>query len=235
MYRHIRAAAESGWDFSSRWFGDESDFATIHTTDIIPIDLNCLMYHLEQTLAEAYLLKENEVCANLYNDKAKSRSDAIQTYFWDESKNYYMDYDFKKREFTKAITLAGAFPLFFKLAPKPHSHYVRGYLRLNFLRSGGLLTTNIRTGQQWDAPNGWAPLQWIAYKGLRNYNFHRTANELCAEWLGLVEKEFKHSGKMLEKYNVSDTNLIAGGGEYEIQEGFGWTNGVYLRMKNKKR
>jgi alpha,alpha-trehalase len=235
MYRHIRAAAESGWDFSSRWFGDESDFATIHTTDIIPIDLNCLMYHLEQTLAEAYLLKENEVCANLYNDKAKSRSDAIQTYFWDESKNYYMDYDFKKREFTKSVTLAGAFPLFFKLAPKPHSHYVRGYLRLNFLRSGGLLTTNIRTGQQWDAPNGWAPLQWIAYKGLRNYNFHRTANELCAEWLGLVEKEFKHSGKMLEKYNVSDTNLIAGGGEYEIQEGFGWTNGVYLRMKNKKR
>lgn len=235
LFRHIRAAAESGWDFSSRWFTDETDFASIHTTDILPIDLNCLLYHLEKTIAEAYLLSDNRRMHLLYEEKARQRNIAIQTYFWDESRNYYMDYDFRKRDFTKAITIAGAFPLFFKLAPKPHSHYVRAYIRLNFLKSGGLLTTMIRTSQQWDAPNGWAPLQWIVYKGLRNYNFHRTANELSEEWLGLIEKEFRHSGKMLEKYNVSDTNLIAGGGEYEIQEGFGWTNGVYLRMKNRKR
>lgn len=235
LYRHIRAAAESGWDFSSRWFGEETDFASIHTTDILPIDLNCLMHHLEKTLAEAYLLCDNRRMHLLYEEKARQRNRAIQTYFWDESKHYYMDYDFRKQDFTKAVTIAGAFPLFFKLAPKPHSHYVRAYIRLNFLKSGGLLTTMVRTGQQWDAPNGWAPLQWIVYKGLRNYNFHRTANELSDEWLGLIEKEYRHSGKMLEKYNVSDTNLIAGGGEYEIQEGFGWTNGVYLRMKNRKR
>ncbi|MCE6989253.1 alpha,alpha-trehalase TreA [Dyadobacter sp. CY323] len=235
VFRHIRAAAESGWDFSSRWFAEEGDFTSIHTTDIIPIDLNCLMYHLEQTLSEAYLLSNAPEMQLKYQEKANSRASAIQTYFWDESKHYYMDFDFKKQTFTKAVTLAGTFPLFFKLAPKPHSHYVRAYIRLNFLKSGGLLTTTVRTGQQWDAPNGWAPLQWITYKGLRNYNFHRTANELSAEWLGLIEKEFRHSGKMLEKYNVSDTNLLAGGGEYEIQEGFGWTNGVYLRMKNRKR
>jgi alpha,alpha-trehalase len=235
LFRHIRAAAESGWDFSSRWFADETDFTSIHTTDILPIDLNCLLYHLEKAIAEAYLLSDNRRLHLLYEEKARQRNIAIQTYFWDESKHYYMDFDFRKRDFTKAITIAGAFPLFFRLAPKPHSHYMRAYIRLNFLKSGGLLTTMMRTGQQWDAPNGWAPLQWIVYKGLRNYNFHRTANELSDEWLGLIEKEFRHSGKMLEKYNVSDTNLIAGGGEYEIQEGFGWTNGVYLRMKNRKR
>ncbi|MCF0065046.1 alpha,alpha-trehalase TreA [Dyadobacter chenwenxiniae] len=234
VFRHIRAAAESGWDFSSRWFADENDFASIHTTDILPVDLNCLMHHLEKTLAEAYLLNDNSGMHLIYEEKARLRSAAIQTYFWDESRNYFMDYDFKKQTFTKALTLAGTFPLYFKLATKSQSHYLRGYIRLNFMRSGGLLTTTVKTGQQWDAPNGWAPLQWITYKGLRNYNFHRTANELCAEWITLVDKEFKHSGKMLEKYNVSDTNLIAGGGEYEIQEGFGWTNGVYLRMKNKR-
>lgn len=235
LFRHIRAAAESGWDFSSRWFADETDFKSIHTTDILPIDLNCLLYHLEKAIAEAYLLCDNRRLHLLYEEKARQRNIAIQTYFWDESKHYYMDYDFRKKDFTKAVTIAGAFPLFFRLAPKRHSHYMRAYIRLNFLKSGGLLTTMVRTGQQWDAPNGWAPLQWIVYKGLRNYNFHRTANELSDEWLGLIEKEFRHSGKMLEKYNVSDTNLIAGGGEYEIQEGFGWTNGVYLRMKNRKR
>ncbi|SKB93997.1 alpha,alpha-trehalase TreA [Dyadobacter psychrophilus] len=234
VFRHIRAAAESGWDFSSRWFADENDFASIHTTDIVPVDLNCLMHHLEKALAEAYLLNDNTKMHLYFEEKARVRAAAIQTYFWDETRNYFMDYDFKKQTFTKAVTLAGTYPLFFKLATKSQSHYMRAYIRLNFMRSGGLLTTTIKTGQQWDAPNGWAPLQWITYKGLRNYNFHRTANELCAEWIALVDKEFKHSGKMLEKYNVSDTNLIAGGGEYEIQEGFGWTNGVYLRMKNKR-
>ena len=235
VYRHLRAAAESGWDFSSRWFRDENDFASIHTTDILPVDLNCLMYNLEKTLAEAYLLNDQYDLHHEFVDKAQLRAEAIQEYFWDDLRNYYMDYDFKKQRNTNAITLAGTFPLYFKLATKQQSHYIRGYIRLNFLRSGGLLTTLVRSGQQWDAPNGWAPLQWITYKGLRNYNFHRTANELSDEWLTLIEKEFKHSGKMLEKYNVSDTNLIAGGGEYEIQEGFGWTNGVYLRMKNRKR
>lgn len=234
-YRHIRAAAESGWDFSSRWFSDENDFATVHTTDILPVDLNCLMYFLEKKLSEAYLLSGDIESCRVYEEKAGNRAKAIQLYFWDEKKKYYMDYDFKKETFTKAVTLAGTFPLFFNLVSKQQSHCMKTYIRLNFLKSGGLRTTNINSGQQWDAPNGWAPLQWIAYKGLRNYNFDQTADDLSAEWLGMIEKEFKYSGRMLEKYNVSDTNLTAGGGEYANQEGFGWTNAVYLRMKNRKR
>ena len=38
---------------------------------------------------------------------------------------------------------------------------------------------------------------------------------------------------MMEKYNVVNSNLDAGGGEYKSQDGFGWTNGVYLAMKAK--
>ncbi|HEV7381146.1 MAG TPA: alpha,alpha-trehalase TreA [Dyadobacter sp.] len=234
IYRHIRAAAESGWDFSSRWFSDKNDFSTVHTTDILPVDLNCLMYFLEKTLAEAYLHGGHKQRHLVYEQKAAERALAIETYFWDERRHFYMDYDFKKRDFTSHVTLAGAFPLFFKLASNHQAKYVKGYMRLNFMKSGGLLTTKVKSGQQWDSPNGWAPLQWIAYKGLRNYNFHQAADQISEEWLGQIDKEFKHSGKMLEKYNVSDTNLIAGGGEYEVQEGFGWTNGVYLRMKNKR-
>lgn len=235
IFRHLRAAAESGWDFSSRWFDNEADFATIQTTDIIPIDLNCLMFHLEKTLSQAYLLSGQPDLSRLYEHKADTRSDAIETYFWDRSRNYYMDYNFVRKESSKVVTLAGAYPLFFKLASKQQSHYLRAYIRLNFMKSGGLLTTQYISGQQWDAPNGWAPLQWITYKGLRNYNFHKTASELRDEWISLNDKEFKRTGTMLEKYNVSDTNLEAGGGEYDNQEGFGWTNGVYLGMKNGKK
>ena len=234
-YRNIRAAAESGWDFSSRWFRNGTDFASIHTIEILPVDLNCLMYHLEITLSEAYLYHEDYIQHQEFKAKAEQRCRAIQTYFWDEANQFYVDYDFVQHEQKKSLTLAGTYPLFFKLATKQQARCVRNSLRINFLRSGGLVTTLIKSGQQWDAPNGWAPLQWIAYKGLRNYNFHRTANELSSEWLTLNEKEFKHIGKMMEKYNVLDTYLEAGGGEYEVQEGFGWTNGVYLRMRNKKR
>jgi alpha,alpha-trehalase len=35
---------------------------------------------------------------------------------------------------------------------------------------------------------------------------------------------------MMEKYNVVATDIKAGGGEYPAQDGFGWTNGVYLAL-----
>jgi alpha,alpha-trehalase len=145
-----------------------------------------------------------------------------------------MDYNFDQRKLTKSFTLAGTFPLFFNLADHKQARFINAYVRLNFMSSGGVLTTLSETGQQWDIPNGWAPLQWIVYKGLLNYNFTQSAERLRSNWLHLVEKQYYATGKLLEKYNVANTNLVAGGGEYEIQEGFGWTNGVYLKMKKQK-
>jgi alpha,alpha-trehalase len=100
-----------------------------------------------------------------------------------------------------------------------------------FLKTGGLTTTLHETGQQWDAPNGWAPLQWVAYKGLCNYGLFDEANKIKSNWLSTNERIYKQTGKMMEKYNVADQNLEAGGGEYPLQDGFGWSNGVFLSMK----
>ncbi len=103
----------------------------------------------------------------------------------------------------------------------------------DFLRDGGLVTSLNNTGQQWDAPNGWAPLQWIAIVGLENYGFKSLADSIAHRWMALNEKVYHNTGKMMEKYNVSDTTLEAGGGEYPGQDGFGWTNGVYLGLYRK--
>ena len=103
-------------------------------------------------------------------------------------------------------------------------------LKRDFLKAGGLLTTLNHTGQQWDAPNGWAPLQWISIQGLRNYGYQELANECKQRWVGLNVKVYRNTGKMVEKYNVEDMALLAGGGEYPVQDGFGWTNGVLLRL-----
>ena len=96
-----------------------------------------------------------------------------------------------------------------------------------------MVTTLRNTGQQWDSPNGWAPLQWVAVKGLENYGLKKEAKDIAGRWVALNEKVYANTGKMMEKYNVVNAAMGAGGGEYKSQDGFGWTNGVYLAMKAK--
>ena len=94
-----------------------------------------------------------------------------------------------------------------------------------------MVTTLETTGQQWDAPNGWAPLQWMAITGLANYGQTDLAKTIAKRWIQLNGDVFKRTGKLMEKYNVVDTQLEAGGGEYAGQDGFGWTNGVLIALK----
>ena len=234
VYRDIKAGAESGWDFSSRWFADGKTLSTIHTTEIIPVDLNCLLYHLEKTLEKSYnYIGEYEKAKN-YEQKAKLRADAIQMYCWKEEKGFYFDYDFVKKEHTKIYSLAGIAPLFFKISTPKIAKAVAEKIESDFLQAGGLTTTLSDTNEQWDAPNGWAPLQWMAIKGLRNYQQNQLANKIKKRWVTLNTKVYKNTGKMVEKYNVYDLSLKAGGGEYPVQDGFGWTNGVLSKLLSEK-
>ena len=230
-HRHLRAAAESGWDFSSRWFKNEKDFSTIHTTDIIPVDLNCLLFNIEQTISKAYKIKGDTKRSDIYVMLCDKRKDSIQKYCWNETQDYYFDYDYITASQKASLTLAAAFPLYFSLANEKQANAVASMLSKKFLFAGGLITTTTTTTQQWDAPNGWAPLQWIAIKGLLNYKHDTLAKNIAARWIAINEKVYANTGKLMEKYNVVDTNLTAGGGEYEAQDGFGWTNGVYLALK----
>ena len=132
---------------------------------------------------------------------------------------------------TTSVTLAATFPLYFKIASQQQADAVAKIIESGFLKPGGLITTTQTTNQQWDAPNGWAPLQWIAVAGLSNYGHNELAQDIAQRWMRINESVYKNTGKMMEKYNVVSTDLTAGGGEYEAQDGFGWTNGVYLALK----
>ena len=125
------------------------------------------------------------------------------------------------------------YPLFLGLADSTQAGLAARNIRALFLKPGGLVATLHPTSQQWDSPNGWAPLQWIAIQGLRNYGFDTLANEIKKRWLGLNEKVYGNTYKMVEKYNVVDLSLEGGGGEYPNQDGFGWTNGVYQKLKKE--
>ena len=175
FYQHVRAACESGWDFSSRWLANPNSLASIRTTEIIPVDLNALLVTLEQTLA------------SVTKGAEQARYSAAST------------------ARIKAINI--------------------------LLKKGGVVTTSNTTSQQWDAPNGWAPLQLFAVEGLRNYGFDMQAQTIMLRFCKTIENHFATSGVLLEKYNVCEPEIKAGGGEYDVQLGFGWTNGVYTRFQ----
>lgn len=235
LYRNIRAACESGWDFSSRWFKDGRTLATIHTTEIIPVDLNALLYNLEKTLEKGYQVKGDAEQEQFYAQRAAQRKAAIMRYCWNAKDGFFEDYDFVANEFTGKRSLAGAYPLFFGLADEKQAESVSKSIERDFLKPGGLISTLSNTGQQWDAPNGWAPLHWVTIEGLRGYGYNHLAEEIKDRWVNLNVKVYHSTGKMLEKYNVMDTNLEAGGGEYPLQDGFGWTNGVLLELLTEQK
>jgi alpha,alpha-trehalase len=230
IYRDIRAAAESGWDFSSRWFRDGRTLATIRTTTIVPPDLNSLLYGLERAIAAACLHRRDDRCAEEYRRRADRRASAIRKYLWNADTGVFDDFDWNDGRLLGNISAATYFPLFCGVATRKQARRVARRGESELLKSGGIAATNRLTGQQWDAPNGWAPLQWVAVQGLRNYGEDARAKKIATRWLATVSRVYRTTGKLLEKYDV-ETALPGGGGEYPLQDGFGWTNGVTLGFR----
>ncbi|WP_172329420.1 trehalase family glycosidase [Mangrovicoccus sp. HB161399] len=229
FFRDLRAACESGWDFSSRWLSDPQDLGTIRTTRIWPVDLNCLLLRMEELLALAASDAAPDR-AQGYRAAADRRRDAISARFFDAERGYFFDLLADDGSLLPVTSAAGLFPLWAGAATEAQAARAADWAERRLLRGGGLLTTDIASGQQWDSPNGWAPLQWIAVQGLRRYGHRALAAELRSRWLATCDAVFRASGKFVEKYNVIDPLSPGGGGEYELQDGFGWTNGVYLDL-----
>jgi alpha,alpha-trehalase len=231
VYRDLRAGAESGWDFSSRWLAPGGRLATIHTTEIAPVDLNCLMQHMEQVLAKAYGAAGNRAKADLYARRARIRAADIRRLFWNEQAGLYADYLWKAGHRGAVFTAATVYPLYFGIATPAQAHAIAAALRKNFLKPGGLATTTERTGQQWDRPNGWAPLQYLAVEGLKRYHENALAETIARRWMARVSRSYARTGVLQEKYDIESEKVRpASGGEYELQIGFGWTNGVMARL-----
>lgn len=230
LYRNLRSGAESGWDFSSRWLADGKSLSTIQTTNLVPVDLNSLLYHLEMTLGKAYKETGDLVRSNYYQKIADKRKAAVLKYCWNSAGGWFTDYNIVTKSRSREVTMAGVTPLFIGIATTAQANAAAEVLKSRFLKTGGLVTTLKNTGQQWDAPNGWAPLQWMGVQAMNNYNKKELARTIATRWVELNTRVYKATGKLMEKYNVTDAAVEAGGGEYPAQDGFGWTNGVLLKL-----
>lgn len=226
VYLDVRAAAESGWDFSSRWLKDNHTLSSIQTTHLVPVDLNCLLYELEMLIARAYGIMKQKRLAATFHQAAEQRAATLRKYCWDEKRSFFFDFNIVTGKRSIHQTMAAAHPLFSGIATQEQAEAVADHLKESFLKDGGFVTTLVNSGQQWDSPNGWAPLQIIGIYGLRRYGFDELADEAKKRWLACNEKIYVDRHKMVEKYHVVHPGAVAGGGEYALQDGFGWTNGV---------
>ena len=169
--------------------------------------------------------------AKLLREKAAQRSALIKKYFWNNSRPFFYGLPVQRTQTQLSlISPAGLYPFcfindnpdYFSLLGKKVSAVVEEIL----LKPGGFVTTRYESGQQWDAPNGWAPLEWMMIWGLDRCGQKNLATLAAKRWIQLNIRVYKHTGKLMEKYDVVDINKEAGGGEYGGQDGFGMTNGV---------
>ncbi len=239
FYRNVKATAESGWDFSSRWMRDPRDLRTLETTELVPVDLNSLLYHAERMIAALRAFRgrvgDAEV-AKRFVQAAEDRRRALLAAAYDSAGGFFYDVRWKSGErVTDRPTIAAAAALYFGLATPEQGRAVAARLERDFLKPGGFVPTLITSGQQWDAPNGWPPLEWLAIEGVRRYGRADLAAAVRDRWLALTRQTYRATGKMTEKYDVADLSRRAGGGEYPTQDGFGWTNGVALALAAQQR
>ncbi|KAK0422621.1 hypothetical protein QR680_007677 [Steinernema hermaphroditum] len=237
-WQNIASAAESGWDFSSRWFADHKDMRTIETTNVVPVDLNAYICGNLNILSYLYEEVGNDELSEQYRTRTyRFRSD-FQKVFYVREKSGWYDYNLRSKEHNFNFYPSIAIPLFTKCYHSMnHAQADRLFNRMAamgaFNYSGGIPTSlTDGTGQQWDFPNGWSPLNHMIIEGLRKSEHPRMqeqAYQLAQKWVVSNYQAFKASGSMWEKYNV--VGLKSGnGGEYEVQPGFGWSNGAVLDL-----
>jgi alpha,alpha-trehalase len=228
FYKGDRSMRESGFDPSSRFGALNVD--VIHYA---PVCLNTLLYIMEDDTARIMDTLGDSSAAGAWRQRAAARRDLVNRLMWDEQAGLYYDYNVRTRRLRRYDFATTFFPLWAGIASPTQAARVRDNLK-RFEAPGGLLTSTEVTGNQWDAPFGWAPLQMIAVAGLRRYGFHDDANRVAANFVALVVKEFDEHGTIVEKYDVrrreSDVAADIKFGYSANQIGFGWTNGAVLDL-----
>jgi alpha,alpha-trehalase len=228
FYKGDRSMRESGFDPSNR-FGPFS-IDIIHYN---PVCLNSLLYLMEMQTAEIMGILGLEKGAGTWRKRAIDRAERMNRLMWDAEDALYYDYDFARKRLRKYPFLTSFYPLWAGIATREQAARVAGNLT-RFEQPGGLQTSTASSGNQWDAPFGWAPLQLIAVKGLRRYGFDEAADRIAIKFLSLVRDEYLKSGTIVEKYDVVRRATEVSGdirfGYRSNEAGFGWTNGVFVTL-----
>lgn len=227
FYKSDRAMRESGFDPAFRWGPFDED--TIH---FAPVCLNSLLYRYERDLEHFAHLLGKAQDAEKWDRRAKARDAAMQRYLWDAKEGVFADYDFVHARRSSYAYLSSLYPLWAGVATREEAQQMVAKLNL-FERPGGLSMSNFNSGLQWDEPFGWAPATWIAIDGLELTGFRDDARRNARHFDATIDNGFAADGTIVEKYNVvaKSANVQVSTGYKVNQVGFGWTNAIYLKLK----
>ncbi|XP_051253058.1 trehalase [Dicentrarchus labrax] len=241
LWMDLKAGAESGWDFTSRWYidGDGHNNGTLRetrTSQILPTDLNALLCLNEKTLASFHRILGNGDSAALYDQAAARRLEAIESVLWDAERGAWFDYNLVTHSKHFEFYPSNLAPVWAQCYSRPEMgekavQYLKGSGALEF--PNGVPTSLRESGQQWDYPNAWPPLQHMLIDGLSKLpsaDAKQLAFDLAQRWIKTNWVAYQKYKAMFEKYDVNGDGKPGGGGEYEVQLGFGWTNGVALQL-----
>lgn len=246
LYRELASAAESGWDFSTRWMRNASDLTTLCTTSIIPVDLNAFILKMELDISYLANVSLDKSTAERFARASKSRQTAMNAILWNEEMGQWLDYwidanscsqvtcKWKALDQNKSVFASNFIPLWIQPFNSDNDlveKVSKSLQHSGLLRDAGIATSLTNTGQQWDFPNGWAPLQHMIVEGLvksGSKEARSLAEDIAMKWIKTNYAAYKENGTMHEKYDVEKCGAFGGGGEYVPQTGFGWSNGVVL-------
>ncbi len=231
-YSNIITATESGWDFSSRWFDNPMDIKTIQIVNIVPVDLNAIMYQNEICLKEFHTLLNNPKKARFYENATRKRQKAVNVVLWDQDLTSWGDYNLVTKKIqSKNLYITDLSPLWSGIQPPVDSELILSrYKSLLFDHISGIPASNIQTGQQWDFPNVWAPYHYWVVDYFRQQNRLAEAKDIAERFVNTVYVGWLRSNYIFEKYSADELGVYGGGGEYVVQEGFGWTNGCVIKF-----
>jgi len=219
LYNDIAAAAESGWDFSSRWFQDGYDLNTTITTQIVPVDLNAIMCGVESTLSSLFALVGNSQKSQTYSQAFQARQQALTGLLWNSTANKWNDFNWNTRESSQDQTISSYIPLWtncFNSSQINANNVVNSLIQSNLSLIGGLVTTLSNTTQQWDYPNAWPPLQHMIIEALDNIGTivsQQMAFNIASVWLNSGWLAWNATGVMYEKYDATAPGQTGSGGE----------------------
>ncbi len=223
------AEYESGWDFTTRFYG--------RALDHVPIDLNAMLFKYEKDFERAALILGRPEEARQWSKKSEERRARVDEYLWNESAGFYFDYNFQLGKRSRVWSLAGYYPLWAGMASTEQAERLVDNID-KFEVAGGLASTrqypHIREHHpaQWDYPNGWAPLHFIVVRGLASYGYENEAARIAKRWLYANLHSFNRHGVFFDKYNVVDLDQAPKDGVYPLQSGYGWTNAVFSILAN---
>lgn len=170
----------------------------LKTRFIIPVELNAILYWNAKLLSEFFMLAKNLEKAKQYEEKADEIYKGVQAVLWNQEDGIWYDFDIinnKPRKYFVPTNLAPLWTLCFDFTKSQEiSDSVVKYL-VNTTKvdsyPGGVPNTLMPTGEQWDFPNVWPPMQYILVKALDNLNT-KESKALAEKWaIRWVTSNFK--------------------------------------------